>query len=131
MEQRLRLVLLREKFTVCRLGANDGVPGWVLDASGFIAFVRTSDELSVVCHEGIPPAGTRNECGWRMFMVEGPLAFAMTGVLLSLAKPLSDAGISIFAISTFDTDYLMVKEDSVETAEQALASAGHDIKHEP
>jgi hypothetical protein len=127
-ERRLNLALLEGRFAICRLGVNEPVPAWVLDASGFIAFVRTSDELSVLCQEKILPANILSESGWRMFMVEGPLDFAITGVLLALAKPLSDAGLSILAISTFGTDYLLVKEEALESAVHALAAAGHRIK---
>ena len=115
-ERRLNLALLEGRFAICRLGVNEPVPAWVLDASGFIAFVRTSDELSVLCQEKILPANMPSEPGWRMFMVEGPLDFAITGILLALAKPLSDAGLSILAISTFGTDYLLVKEEALESA---------------
>jgi hypothetical protein len=131
VEPRLNLVLFQRRFAICRLKSSESIPPWVLNASGFFALVRTSDELSVVCEENIPPANVRSESGWRMFMVEGPLEFAMTGVLLALVRPLSDAGVSLFAISTFDTDYLMVKEEAVDAAEQALAGAGHSIKHQP
>ncbi len=76
------------------------------------------------------PANIPSESGWRMFMVEGPLDFAITGVLLALAKPLSDAGLSILAISTFGTDYLLVKEEALESAVRALAAVGHRIKRQ-
>ncbi len=130
VEPRLNLVLLQRRFAICRLRSSESIPPWVLNASGFFALVRTSDELSVVCEENVPPTNVRNESGWRMFMVEGPLEFAMTGVLLALVKPLSDAGVSLFAISTFDTDYLLVREEAVDAAEHALAEAGHRIKRQ-
>ena len=71
------------------------------------------------------PAGIHHEGGWRVLAVRGPLAFELTGVLASLASPLAAAGVSIFALSTFDTDYLLVPGDRLETALAALEAAGH------
>jgi hypothetical protein len=127
MERQLNLVLLKDTFALCRMEAGERVPAWVLEAPGFVTFSRTEYELSVVCREEIVPVGVRKESGWRMFMVQGPLEFSLTGVLLSMAKPLANAGLSIFAISTFDTDYVLVKEEKVPEAERALTEAGHCV----
>jgi hypothetical protein len=85
------------------------------------------DELSVICEEAFVPAGVKHQAGWRMFQVRGPVAFSETGVLASLAMPLAEAGISLFTVSTFDTDYLLVPADNVEAALAALERAGHRI----
>ena len=86
-----------------------------------------ADELSVVCAEGVVPAGVRCDKGWRVFQVAGPLDFALTGILAAIAAPLADAGVSIFAVATFDTDYVMVKEEALAKAVEALRGAGHTV----
>ena len=93
--------------------------------AGFVSITRTDRELSIVCPGRLVPAGVRAEGGWRCFEVEGPLDFAMTGVLASLSGALSDAGITLFAISTFDTDYILVKD--ADAAQQALQRKGHIV----
>lgn len=114
---------------MCRLEPGEGVPAWALGGE-FNSVTRTAGELSVVCAEGAAPAGTKCETGWRIFQVEGPLDFALTGILVAVAKPLADADVSIFAVSTYDTDYVMVKEENVEKAARALAAAGHSVKRQ-
>jgi hypothetical protein len=121
------LLLLKDRLAVCRLAPGEPFPAWA-NGGAFASVTRTGDELSVVCPEGAVPEGTRCEAGWRMFRVEGPLDFALTGVLASIAAPLARAGVSIFALSTFDTDYVMVKEEDVERAASALAAAGHRVQ---
>ena len=92
-----------------------------------MAIVRTAEELSIVCAEQAVPAGVTCQRGWRGLKVAGPLDFALTGVLASLAGPLAEAGVSIFAISTYDTDYLFVREEQLGTAIDALRRAGFAI----
>jgi hypothetical protein len=89
---------------------------------------RTPDELSVVADEAAVPAGVRAERGWRALQVAGPLDFNLTGILASLAYPLARAGISLFAVSTFDTDYVLIKEDKLHDALAALQAAGHTLE---
>ncbi|HEY0152337.1 MAG TPA: ACT domain-containing protein [Longimicrobium sp.] len=120
----LRLTILPEALAVCRLAAGDAFPPW-LPAHPFLSVTRTSDELSVVCTQDAVPAGVRFEPGWRALAVAGPLDFGLTGVLASIASPLAAAGISIFAISTFDTDYVLVKAERLDDAVEALRRAGH------
>jgi hypothetical protein len=122
----LRLFLLDCQLAVCQLGADDEVPGWA-GGGPFSSVTRTSQELSIVCREGAVPEGITCEGGWRIFQVEGPLDFALTGVLASIAGPLAEAGVSLFALSTFDTDYVMVRESDVERAARALRAAGHRV----
>jgi hypothetical protein len=111
---------------VVRLAADAPLPGWAL-AGEFVSLTRTRDELSVVCEERLVPAPLNREGAWRALKVEGPLDFAMVGVLASIASPLASAGVSIFTISTFDTDYVLVKDDRLATALEALRSAGHVV----
>ena len=120
------LRLLPGRYAVCRLDADAGVPEWAA-ASPFFSATRTLDELSVACAEGLAPEGTNCENGWRIFQVAGPLEFSLTGVLAAIAAPLADAGVSIFAISTFDTDYVLVKEENLAKAAEALVGAGHEV----
>ncbi len=120
------LFLLEGRFSVCRLAPTDDVPAGAA-AGAFTSITRTREELSIVCEEGAVPDGTRCEGGWRVLQIEGPLDFGLTGILASVAQPLAAAGVSIFALSTFDTDYVMVKEESVEKAVAALAAAGHRV----
>lgn len=122
----LRLRILPESFAVCRLPAGAAVPAWAT-AGGLHSVTSTAHELSVVCLDAAVPSDTRAERGWRAFMVDGPLDFSLTGVLRSLAEPLAVAGISVFAISTFETDYVLVRDASLEAATRALAAAGHLI----
>src|SRR5689334_9671045 len=101
--QTLALRVLPERFAVCRIGKDDPAPSWA-SAGGFFSITRTADELSIVCPEQVVPQGVRCENGWGCLQVAGTLALSMVGVLASLATPLAEVGISVFAISTFDTD---------------------------
>ncbi len=121
-----RLLLLSETFSICRLGRNAPIPEWAL-TGGFSSITRTAQELSVVCpHDQVPP-GILKQDGWRALQVEGPLDFSLTGVLASLTVPLAKEGISIFAISTYNTDYLLVKEKELGEAIQSLREEGYEI----
>lgn len=90
--------------------------------------MRTPEEISIVCEEGHEPEGAEVQPGWRAFRVCGTLDFSLTGILASIANPLAHAEISIFAISTFDTDYILVKQTDLENACRALRSAGFLIE---
>ena len=118
---------------MCQLAADDSVPAWVLNG-GFFCVVRTPDELSIVCTEDRTeertPEAARVERGWAALKLEGPFPFSMTGVLASFLEPLAESRIPIFAISTFDTDYVLVKHEFVERAIAALAAAGHEREGE-
>lgn len=119
------LSLLPGRFAVCRLAAGNPAPAW---ATGpFVSITRTAVELSIVCAEECVPAGTKCETGWRVFEVAGPLEFSLTGVLAAIAAPLTAAGVSIFAVSTFDTDYVLVKGTDLARAADALRIAGHSV----
>jgi hypothetical protein len=120
------LTLLPGKLMICRLDPEAAIPDWA--NHGVIrSITRTSDELSIVCSEADVPEDVKAERGWRSFKVEGPLDLSLTGVLASLAKPLAEARINIFALSTFDTDYLLVKEELVSKAAEVLIRSGHRI----
>lgn len=131
MSLKLTLTLSSDRLAVCRLDAGAAVPAWAVK-SAFFSITRTGDELSIVCREDDAPsdAAFKIERGWRAFKIEGPLDFGLTGVLVAIAKPLADAGIPIFALSTYDTDYVLVKHDRVQPAITTLARADHTV-HEP
>ncbi len=122
----MTLELLPETLAICRLPADAELPLWV--KGSFWSVTRTPDELSVVCEEKEVPEGARAERDWRCFRVAGTLAFHLTGILASLASPLAEAGVSVFALSTFDTDYLLVKAHALEAAFNILEAEGHDIQ---
>ena len=121
-----RLELLAERFAVCRLPPDAELPA-VPVGEVFFSMTRTTDELSIVCPEAAAPDGDI-EPGWRCFEVEGPLPFDQVGILTSIAQPLATADVGIFVISTFDTDYLLVKEDQLEATVAALTAAGHQVR---
>jgi hypothetical protein len=123
----LTLEILSDQLAVCRLSSL--TPDLFQQSSGeFQAIIRSPGELTLVCAEAAAPVGEIIERGWRALKVMGPLPFSMTGVLAALAQPLAQAGISIFAISTFDTDYILVKEIRLEEAVAALREAGHQVR---
>ena len=113
-----------EGLAVCRLGGSETIPTWAT-SGGFFCVVRGIDELSIVVSEELVPKDVLCELGWIALKLEGPFPFSMTGVLASFLQPLGDARISIFAISTFDTDYVLIKREQLERAQDALAAAGH------
>jgi hypothetical protein len=121
------LLLLEDRFAVCQLALDAPGPAWAT-AGAFSSITRTHDELSVVCAEEAVPKEVTCERGWRCLRVAGTIEFSVVGVLTALALPLSEAGVSIFAVSTFDTDYLLVKDKDLPAALDALRHAGHDIQ---
>jgi len=115
---------------VCRFASDARVPAGALEG-GFFCVVRTHDELSIVCREDVcredrMPAGALAERGWMALKLEGPFPLSMTGVLASFLQPLAEAQIPIFAISTFDTDYVLIKRENLEQAVATLGAAGHE-----
>jgi len=126
----LTLELLPETYAICRLGAEEAVPAWATGGA-FFSLTRTRAELSMVCAQGAVPEGVRCERGWRCLGVHGPLDFSLSGILASLADPLAAAGVSIFAVSTFDTDYLLLREADLTTGVEALQRAGHQVGYLP
>lgn len=111
-------------YSIIRLGPRAKVPAGL---TGFHSVTRTGRELSIVCRQELAPHGGRREDGFRCLEVAGPLPFEATGILVALAAPLARAGIPILAISTFDTDYLLVRHERLGAAVRALQRAGHSI----
>ncbi len=126
----LRFSILPGAWAVARIEPDRPLPAPELSASLFLSITRTADEISVVCPEQAAPEGARVEAGWSVMKLHGPFPFDLTGILVSFAAPLAEAGIGIFAISTFDTDYLLVKTARLDDALEALAAAGHELVEE-
>ena len=124
--RKLELTLLRERFAVCRLAPDATTPSWAAGDT-FHSVTRTARELSAVVEESRVPAGVTSQTGWRVLQVRGPFAFSEIGVLASLTGPLAAKEVSVFVISTFDTDYLLVFEEQIAHAIVALEQAGHTI----
>lgn len=122
----LTLILAPERFAVCKLAPGAPIPTLPLHTS-LVALTLTQEEVSLVLPEEFAPEVAMTAPGWRALRVAGSLDFGLTGVLASLAAPLAEADISIFAISTYDTDYLLVQASSLPAALAALRAAGHTI----
>jgi hypothetical protein len=117
-------------YAVCHLPAKAPLPAW--PGKAFTSVTRTADELSIVCEEScLPPdlggVELQVERGWALLKLHGPFPLDAIGVLASVAKPLAEAAISLFAVSTFDTDYILVKRIHVKRAIAALTLAGHTL----
>ncbi len=123
----LTLAFLPDRYAVCRLRGDDPVPDWAY-SRGFVSITRTQEELSIVCLQDSVPPDVICRRDWRCLKVDGPIDFAQTGVLASLAGALADAGIPVFVVSTYDTDYILVSEPRATRAAQVLTDAGHQIK---
>jgi hypothetical protein len=123
----MNLTLLSERFAIANLLPTDGIPVWATQGH-LSSITRTRDELSIVTlEEHLPPSLTANE-GWRAFQIQGPINFSEVGILNLLTSPLAEAGISIFAISTYDTDYVLIKDEMISKAIEALRTAGHHLQ---
>jgi hypothetical protein len=123
----LQLTRLPQRFAVCRLSATSPLPNWAMHG-GFLSFTRTDEELSIVCEEKFAPENIPAERGWACLKVQGPLEFGEIGILAGLARALAAAEISIFVVSTYNTDYLLVRAVQVDAAVTALMQAGYDVE---
>ncbi len=127
MPPKLTISLLSDELAVCRLPA-DREPSASLADGGFYSITRTADEVSVVCPADSAPTWAECERGWRAFVVDGPLDLALVGVLNSMLTPLVAANVPVFAISTYTTDYVLVREKDVRPATTAFKIAGHTVR---
>lgn len=124
----LRLSLLPHTYAVCQLHPDKHIPYWAL-LGDFVSLTRTPEELSIVCQQDNVPDEIEAERGWRCLQVRGAFDFSVSGVHVSLAVPLAEADISVLAIATYATDYILIKEENVEYALQVLEQAGHSIEN--
>ena len=120
----IKFEILPGFFAVCRLPADAPIPNWS-QTGGFTSVTRTADELSIVCPIEDVPAEHRPNLQWVCLKLQGPFAFSETGILSSFIDPLAKAGIGIFAMSTYDTDYVLIQQQDSENALKALTQAGH------
>lgn len=124
---RLKFRSLREAYVILRLEPDAPIPDWAAQGE-FISISRTADELSIVCPAANLPPNIRAPLRWMCLKLEGPFPFSVTGILLSFIQPLSDNAIPIFAVSTYDTDYVLIQEEFSEKALSILQQAGHGLK---
>jgi uncharacterized protein len=122
----LKFSWLPGPFAVCRLSPDAPIPEWAL-AGPFTSVTRTADELSIVCLADNLPPNVNSEQHWMCFKLEGPFAFAQVGILAAFIDPLVANGIPIFAVSTYDTDYVLVSEEYAGITVGALQEAGHEF----
>lgn len=114
-------------YAICRTGPGEGLRDWLQRAGDLLSVTLTRDEVSIVCPSGAVPEGANCDRGWVALKVEGPLPLQMTGVLSALLVPLSEADVPVFAVSTFDTDYILIKRDDLPVARRELEQFGHRI----
>ena len=121
------LIVEHGDYAVLKFSPDAPLPTW-LPTSAFWTVTRADDELSIVCGTDVVPYGTPREDGWRLLRLEGPFSFEQTGVLSSVLEPLAAAGVGIMAISTFKTDYVLVKYARLFAAVEQLRAAGHVVR---
>jgi len=130
MSHQLTITVHPDRYAICRLEPGATLPAWAGGAE-FLCVTRTSHELSIVCSQTMVPESVHAERDRRLLQIEGTLAFTLIGVLASVATPLAEAEISVFAVSTYDTDYLLISERDLRRAAEVLEAAGHTIRHTP
>ena len=120
----MTLLILREEFSICKLTGAEGVELTV----PFTFLSVTDDEISLVCPTAVVPANTVNaHDGWRALKIDGNLDFNMVGVVSRLSALLAESGISVFIVSTYNTDYILVQGQSYQAAIAVLTAGGHRI----
>jgi hypothetical protein len=127
VESQRSLIVLPQDFAVCKLGPRAAIPSWAT-AGDFFSITRTVDELSIVCSQNSVPAGIHCERDWRCLRVAGAMPFSIVGVVARLTAAIAEAGISVFVVSTFDTDYVLTKQKDWATALDALRHQGYAIR---
>ncbi|MGL4989655.1 MAG: ACT domain-containing protein [Sarcina sp.] len=126
VEKILTLKLLKEKYGVCRLQKNDSIPSWAFEGE-FYSITKTEDELSVVCLENNITEEIKCEKDWNVLKIEGPLDFSLVGILSKISSALAKNSIRIFAISTYDTDYILVKGKDIDESIEVLINENYDV----
>ena len=125
-KKKIALKMLEGEYAVSRLAPGEAIPDWA-DGDGFVTISRSDEELSVVCRAARVPSAVRSDQGWRCLRFVGPFAFDDTGIVLAVIQPLSENGIGVFVVSTFDGDHLLLKMDVIERARALLLEAGHSL----
>ena len=122
----MKLKLLENKYSICRMNDTGMLPLWALSGN-VLMFAKIEGEMSVICEEKYVPDGTVNESGYRIIKIDEKLEFSLIGILADLAAVLKEAEISLLAESTFDTDYILIKDDKVAKAVKFLRRAGYEF----
>jgi hypothetical protein len=125
-QRQLQLSLLKDKYGICTLPNTAPIPDWALTQS-LASITRTEKELTIVCRLEILPSQYQSGPNWRCFKIDGSFDLNQIGVISSISSPLADAGISIYVISTYDTDYFLIQEQNLEKTISALSNSGHSI----
>lgn len=123
MDKSLNIILqtYQEIFSVCQLDITEKIPHWAdLNNNAFVSITKTQEELSIVCEQRNVPENTKAERDWRMIKIKGQLDFSLVGILRRVISPLADNGISVYTISTYDTDYILIKDNVFEKALDVL-----------
>lgn len=123
---RLTLLVMDKEYSIHRLKAKARIPAQ-LSASVFYSVTRTKEELSIVCESGIPIKSLIENRGWSCLKVIGPLDLNMSGIIARLSSTLAAADINIFALSTYDTDYILIKTENTNKAVKILRQADYQI----
>ncbi len=123
---KLTLETIPERYAVCRFPQDSNIPSWI--TGPFYSLTRTPDELSVVSLQSTVPSNVQAERDWRVLRIAGQLDFSLIGVIANLSNLLAAANVSIFVVSTFDTDYFLVRESELAQAAAALTQAGHTVQ---
>lgn len=121
--QQLSMILLPGEYSLCRLSSNESIPSWVF-ASAFYTISKSADELSIIAESGFVPADIKAEGGWRILKIEQTLDLALTGITAKFSTALAEVGVNLCVIATYDTDYIMVKQEKLDIAIHALQKAG-------
>ena len=126
MDKKLILKLLKNKYSVCRLNKYDEIPKWIFNEE-FFSITKTEDELSIVCLQDKIKDDVLCERNWKVLKIEGPLDFSLIGILSKISTLMANNNISIFAISTYDTDYILIKEELIDKAIQLLTNNNYNV----
>jgi uncharacterized protein len=125
-QRQLQLSLLKDKYGICTLPSTAPIPGWAT-AQSLASITRTEKELTIVCRQKIIPSQYQSDLNWRCFKIDGSFDLNQVGVISSISSPLAAAGISIYVISTYDTDYFLIQEHNLEQTISVLSGSGHSI----
>lgn len=122
----MKITLLPQVFGICHLNQDQSIPSWALSSS-FFSITRTNEELSIICRQNSIPEGIVKNTSWRCLKIEGPLDFSAVGILNSITQPLAKKGISILSVSTYETDYFLVREEQLQETLKILVNEGHKV----
>jgi hypothetical protein len=126
-KSQLTISVLPEHLSICRLEADALVPAWI-EKGTFVSVTRTREELTVICPQEHVPAEVKLSRNWRALKLEGPFDLDLVGLLVSVAAPLAQAGVGILPVGTYETDYVLVRQDQLDAAIRALRFVGCQVQ---